>query len=89
MSHACFENPVLYDVLVEGRKVAGAAQRRTRRGLIHQGSVQTLDLPKRFGEGFAARLGGVVRAQCFDIAKAAEKLASEKYGTIAWLEKRR
>ena len=30
LSQACFENPVRYDVLVDGRKVAGAAQRRAR-----------------------------------------------------------
>lgn len=36
----CFDNPVNYDlVTVEGRKLAGAGQRRTRSGLLHQGSV--------------------------------------------------
>lgn len=88
-SQACFENPVLHDVLVQGRKIAGASQRRTRAGLIHQGSVQTLELPADFGGDFAARLAGAVRQETFNIALAAEKLAAEKYGTRAWLEKRR
>lgn len=36
----CFENPVGHDLIdPEGRKLAGAGQRRTRRGLLHQGSV--------------------------------------------------
>jgi lipoate-protein ligase A len=36
----CFLQPVEYDVLSgEGRKIAGAGQRRTTRGLLHQGSV--------------------------------------------------
>jgi len=35
----CFRNPVPYDLLEGGRKIAGAGQRRTRRGLLHQGSV--------------------------------------------------
>jgi lipoyl(octanoyl) transferase len=61
-SNACFENPVRYDVLVEGRKVAGAAQRRTRGGLIHQGSIQSLELPPDFGLRFASCLAGRVRA---------------------------
>jgi lipoate-protein ligase A len=39
-SDACFENPVADDLLVKGIKVAGAGQRRTRHGLLHQGSVQ-------------------------------------------------
>lgn len=36
----CFAGAEKYDVLWHGRKVAGAAQRRTRRGLLIQGSVQ-------------------------------------------------
>ena len=39
-SPVCFEKPVAWDILDEaGRKVAGAGQRRTRSGLLHQGSV--------------------------------------------------
>ena len=39
-SPACFERPVAWD-LIDGRggKVAGAGQRRSRKGLLHQGSV--------------------------------------------------
>jgi len=36
----CFARPVQHDVVVDGRKIAGGAQRRTRSGLLHQGSVQ-------------------------------------------------
>jgi len=39
-SSACFENPVADDLLLEGCKIAGAGQRRTRAGLLHQGSIQ-------------------------------------------------
>ena len=88
ISGACFENPVLHDVLVHGKKVAGAAQRRTRAGLLHQGSIQTLDLPSRFGAAFAAHLAAAVRSRAFDVTQAAEKLVAEKYGARAWLEKR-
>ncbi len=36
----CFENPVSHDLVGDaGRKLAGAGQRRTREGLLHQGSV--------------------------------------------------
>lgn len=86
-SRSCFENPVRHDVLVRGRKAAGAAQRRTRAGLLHQGSIQTLDLPARFGNIFAAHLAGAVCPASFDISRAAEELAAEKYDTRAWLEK--
>jgi lipoate-protein ligase A len=38
---ACFKNPVLWDLIDIQRncKIAGAAQKRTRSGLLHQGSV--------------------------------------------------
>lgn len=37
---ACFENPVNHDLVdAAGRKLAGAGQRRTKRGLLNQGSV--------------------------------------------------
>src|ERR1700756_4539062 len=44
----CFANPVRADVIVDGRKIAGAAQRRTRRGLLQQGSIQGIDLENGF-----------------------------------------
>ncbi len=88
ISQACFENPVAHDVMVNGRKVAGAAQRRTRAGLIHQGSVQGVALPGGLGEQFAAQLGEVVRREAFDVTAVAERLAVEKYGTQAWMERR-
>ena len=36
----CFENPVGFDLISrDGRKLAGAGQRRSKAGLLHQGSV--------------------------------------------------
>jgi lipoate-protein ligase A len=35
----CMAAPTKYDVVLEGKKVAGAAQRRTRRGFLHQGTI--------------------------------------------------
>ena len=36
----CFAGPDQFDVLLHDRKIAGAAQRRTRSGLLIQGSIQ-------------------------------------------------
>lgn len=36
----CFAGPEKFDLLMDGLKIAGAAQRRTRHGLLIQGSVQ-------------------------------------------------
>lgn len=38
----CFAGPEKFDVVYEGHKIAGAAQRRTQEGLLIQGSVQEL-----------------------------------------------
>jgi lipoate-protein ligase A len=37
----CFAGHEIHDALWQGRKIAGAAQRRTRNGLLIQGSVQS------------------------------------------------
>lgn len=44
----CMAKPTKYDVMVQGRKVGGAAQRQTRRGFLHQGSVCVANLPPSF-----------------------------------------
>lgn len=36
----CFSGPEKFDLLFDGRKIAGAAQRRSRKGLLIQGSLQ-------------------------------------------------
>ena len=50
-SVVCFEKPVEWDLVCQGKKIAGAGQRRTRQGILHQGSVavQSPDLTKLAG----------------------------------------
>lgn len=38
-SHFCMARPTKYDVMLEGRKIAGAAQRKTKDGFLHQGTI--------------------------------------------------
>lgn len=35
----CMATPSKYDLLLDSKKVAGAAQRRTKKGFLHQGSI--------------------------------------------------
>lgn len=87
ISEACFANPVRADVLLDGHKAAGAAQRRTRTGLLHQGSIQIPALDRTFAAAFAAQLC----ATCRDVllpagaAEAAILIAEKKYATREWL----
>jgi lipoate-protein ligase A len=89
-SYNCFANPVRADVMIDGRKVAGAAQRRTRWGLLQQGSIQGVDL----GNGLADRFARALSVNCSEwkineeVLNRARELAQRKYGTAAWLHKR-
>ncbi len=38
-SHFCMAKPTKYDVMWEGKKIAGAAQRKTKKGFLHQGTI--------------------------------------------------
>jgi lipoate-protein ligase A len=48
-SEACFQKPVKFDLVAGTAKLSGAAQRRTREGLLHQGSILLPD-PSLNGE---------------------------------------
>ena len=90
----CFVSPSPNDVLAaDDTKLAGAAQRRTRKGILHQGSVSLKagphdsilnairnELQKSFGfdyEPFTPDAGFMAEA---------EKLAADKYATVEWNE---
>jgi len=89
ISEACFANPVRNDLLLDGRKVAGAAQRRTRGGFLHQGSIQLPGLSESFRNRFAGALGRVLveTALSPQVLARATALAAEKYGTEEWLRR--
>jgi lipoate-protein ligase A len=89
ISEACFANPVRHDVMLLGRKIAGAAQRRTRGGFLHQGSIQLPDLSAAFRERFAAGLAGQIEWAEISprVLERSAQLAAEKYGTDDWLRR--
>ena len=86
----CFTNPVRADVMVGGRKIAGAAQRRTRRGLLQQGSIQGFlmktDLAQKFLQALSASCHEFEITE--EIFQRAGELAQQKYGTDSWLRRR-
>lgn len=84
----CFERPAPGDLLCGGRKIAGAGQRRTRAGLLHQGSVRVdgrFD-PDALAERLPALLAEeVVRVEPWrSVTGRAAELAAERYATDAW-----
>jgi lipoyl(octanoyl) transferase len=89
-TQSCFANPVHADVIIDGRKIAGAAQRRTRRGLLQQGSIQGVDVANGLAERFAQALSVncAEREVDHEMLNRARELVEQKYGTDAWLRKR-
>ncbi|PZR76587.1 MAG: hypothetical protein DLM73_02260 [Chthoniobacterales bacterium] len=90
ISENCFANPVQADVISGGQKIAGAAHRRSRAGLLHQGSVQRANLPGRFKEDFARIVCDRFERQTFSpaVIERAGAIAVTKYGTPEWLLRR-
>lgn len=87
---ACFVAPALHDVLAaDGRKLCGGAQRRSRHGFLHQGSVQGVNIPPDFARRLSGELAGA--SACFELSveteRRADLLALEKYDSPVWREK--
>ncbi len=88
---SCFENPVEHDVEdADGRKLAGAAQRRSKAGLLHQGSVRCPGGDGRLrGQVFTEKLARSWAEEEILVDEArVGKLVESKYGSRAWLERR-
>ena len=89
----CFDAAVCGDLLSDGRKIVGGAQRRTRSGVLHQGSIQApalaVDWPM-LGRELAAALAHDVAALELDarFIDRAESLARDKYAKPGWLHAR-
>ena len=88
--YSCFANPVRADVMMDGRKIAGAAQRRTRRGLLQQGSIQGItmktDLAQKFAQALSANCSEFEANE--EIFRRAREFARQKYGTESWQRRR-
>ncbi len=93
----CFQGHERYDLLCRGQKIAGAAQRRTRDGLLIQGSVQPqrLSLVRPDWEQAmcdvacsAPRAQWVQLAPDTALAEHAHALARHKYSQASYNEKR-
>lgn len=92
----CFAGAERFDVLLEDRKLAGAAQRRNRDGLLIQGSIQPPAGAERGGFGRAMATEGrrVLGGEGEPWEPGAEliarvrALAAEKYALAAYNERR-
>ncbi|MBS0656902.1 MAG: lipoate--protein ligase family protein [Verrucomicrobia bacterium] len=86
----CFVAPVCSDLMVGDGKVGGGAQRRTRMGLLHQGSLQGPPLTPELREalrGELARGAAPFTGDPAEIERRAGVLAAERYATVAWRDR--
>jgi lipoyl(octanoyl) transferase len=85
----CFDSPAEFDLIAGLQKVAGAAQRRTRTGLLHQGSVQLPGVTDADRTGFATAFTEVQSTVVLEpsILDAARALAKKKYALQSWTER--
>jgi lipoate-protein ligase A len=90
ISENCFANAVRADVMSSGRKIAGAAHRRSRAGLLHQGSIQRRGLPDRFRTDLARTLchGYEMKRLTPELLERAASIAAARYGRAEWLKRR-
>jgi lipoate-protein ligase A len=93
----CFVGHEQFDVLWKGLKIAGAAQRRTRDGLLIQGSVQPGSMPVarvRWEHAMRGVAGKFIAAQGKDffgdeqLSQKAAELNEQKYSREEYLRRR-
>ena len=93
-SGQCFLGHEKDDLLWENRKIAGAAQRRTRSGLLIQGSVQPPPIGENRNTWQAAMLQAMAGIEWRElqmpiaIQKRADELVDQKYSREAYIQKR-
>ena len=87
---ACFTHPAEHDLLAQsGDKLCGGAQRRTREGILHQGSIQSVAIP----QGFLTLVADAMSPSCHRFENPPpedeiNRLAEGKYATAEWLSRR-
>jgi lipoate-protein ligase A len=90
----CFENPVNHDLVgLNGCKLAGAGQRRTRRGLLHQGSVAAACQGVFESETRAQKLAEIISnhwepLELHPPAACLKHLTESRYGDLRWRNRR-
>jgi lipoate-protein ligase A len=94
-SDACFQKAVRFDIVAGASKLSGAAQRRTREGVLHQGSILLPDpklnplLRRVFPDTFMGDLqlgwaSAPPHAMTAAESARADELERSRYATDAW-----
>lgn len=82
----CFQSPVTYDIIAGSRKILGGALRRSRQGVLYQGSLHAAVSPLLLAEALAEEVLPLKNLPA--VEKSAAALASQRYGDPRWLNLR-
>lgn len=82
----CFESPVAYDIVAGPRKILGGALRRSRQGVLYQGSLHADISPLALAEALADSVSPIQNLPALE--NAAATLVSQRYGDPTWLNLR-
>ena len=94
----CFTTPTRYDLLLNDKKIAGSAQRRSKEGMLHQGSIECEGMEFMNADNLRRVLplgfGAVIPASFEEyspfelIEEKVQQLFKEKYATEKWNKRR-
>ena len=82
----CFESPVAHDIVAGPRKILGGALRRSRQGVLYQGSLHADIPPLALAEALADSVSLIQNLPALE--KSAAAIACERYSDPAWLNLR-
>ena len=83
----CFESPVAFDIIAGASKICGGALRRSKAGVLYQGSLHLPGaVPPEIANSLAAEVSRFEEATSLE--PLIENLSSTKYETPAWLAMR-
>ena len=82
----CFESPVAYDIISGSHKILGGALRRSRQGVLYQGSLHASVPPISLAEALAHEVLPLENLPALE--KYAAALVNQRYGDPAWLNLR-
>jgi len=83
----CFESPVAFDIIAGASKICGGALRRSKAGVLYQGSLHLPGaVPAEIANSLAAEVSRFEKAALLE--SAIKSLVSTKYETPAWLAMR-
>jgi lipoate-protein ligase A len=87
---ACFTSPARFDLMLDGKKILGGAQRRSREGFLYQGSLQGLppdqELDGRIAAAMAATLSPWIAPDGWQALR--DELVTSRYGNPDWNRRR-